>query len=94
MTRYTLTFKRFACPSCGGENLVQPMELTNTLAEDLELLTPEMLEEIIRINGCCPRFNNTLPRHSSSLDGNAPPDPADVEKYSIPAFLRKQPTNR
>lgn len=93
MTRYTLTFKRFACPSCGGENLVQPMELTNTLAEDLELLTPEMLEEIIRINGCCPRFNNTPPRFFGSTGEDAPPEPSVVDRL-IPAFLRKQPANR
>lgn len=70
------------------------MKPTNKLAEDLEPLTPEMLEEIIRINGCCPRFNSTLPRFASPAGDDMPPDPADVEKYSIPAFLRKQPASR
>lgn len=82
MTRYTPTSQ---CPSCVAENITQPMKSTNKLVEDLEQLTPEMLEEIIRINGCCPRFNNTLPRCPS----NTPPDPAEVEKHSIPAFLRE-----
>lgn len=80
MTRYTPNFF-----SLEPENFVQPVVSTSTQGEDFE----QFISETIRLNQCCPRFNNTLPRYSSSVDDNTPPDPADVEKYSIPAFLRK-----
>lgn len=76
-------------PVMRRRSIVQPMKSTNKPIEDLEQLTPEMLEEVIRINGCCPRFNNALPRYANLVDDNTSPDPADVEKYSIPAFLKK-----
>lgn len=67
------------------------MKSTNMLAENSEQFTPEMLEEIVRLNQCCPRFNRDSSSLLSSVDKDRQPDPADVEKYSIPAFLRKQP---
>jgi hypothetical protein len=57
--------------------------------EDSVPFTPEMLEEIVRLNQCCPRFNREASSFLGSVDKDRHPDPAVVEKYAIPAFLRK-----
>lgn len=80
MTRYTPDFF-----SLEAENFVQPVESIRTQDEDFE----QFISETIRLNQCCPRFNNTLPRYPSSVDKDVPPNLADVEKFAIPAFLRK-----
>lgn len=79
MTRYTPDFF-----SLEAENFVQPVELIRTQGEDFQ----QFISETIRLNQCCPRFNNTLPRFFSSADENTPPETAAVDR-SIPAFLRK-----
>lgn len=66
------------------------MKSTNAPAEDFE----QFINETIRLNQCCPRFNNILPRFLESVDKDAPLNPADVEKYAIPAVLRKKPASR
>lgn len=71
--------------------MIQTMKPTEILVEDTEQFTPEMLEEIVRLNQCCPRFNRDSSSFLRSVDKGRQPDPADVEKYSIPAFLRKKP---
>ena len=40
-------------------------------------------------NKCGEQFDTALAQFLGWVDENTPPDPADVEKYSVPAFLRK-----
>lgn len=79
MTRYTPNF--FALEP---DNLVQPVEATSAQGEDFE----QFISETIRLNQCCPRFNNALPRYLEASDENTPLETAAADR-SIPAFLRK-----
>lgn len=79
MTRYTPNFF-----SLEPENFVQPVVSTSTQGEDFE----QFISETIRLNQCCPRFNNALPRHPGASDENTPSEAAAADR-SIPAFLRK-----
>ena len=90
MTRYTLAFKRFACPSCGAENLVQPVRSINTLVEGLEIPSAEALSGRTTCKKCGMQFETANAQYLGWVDENTPPNPADVEKYAVPAFLRKQ----
>lgn len=89
MTRYTLAFKRLACPSCGTENLVQPVRSINTLVEGLAMPSAQALRGCATCNKCGKEFSLANAHFLGWVDENTTPDPADVEKYSIPAFLRK-----
>ena len=89
MTRYTLTFKRYACPSCSAENLVQPVRSINTLVEGLVMPSAEALSGRTVCNKCGEQFDTNSAQFLGWVDENATPDPADAEKYSVPAFLRK-----
>lgn len=40
-------------------------------------------------NKCCEQFDTNSAQFLGWVDENTLPDPADVEKYSVPAFLRK-----
>lgn len=91
MTRYTLTFKRFDCPSCGAENLVQPVRSINTLVEGLDMPSAEALSGCATCNKCGKQFSTGNAEFLGWVNENTPPDPADLEKYAVPAFLRKQP---
>lgn len=94
MTRYTLTFKRYACPSCGAENLVQPVRSINTLVEGLAMPSVEQLSGVVHCSGCGDRFNTESSQFLGWVDEYKPPDPTVVEKYALPAFLRKQSESR
>jgi transcription elongation factor Elf1 len=89
MTRYTLTFKRFACPSCGAENLVQPIKSINTLVEGLAMPSEDALRGVTACNKCAKEFATADAQFLGWVDENTPADPAVVEKYAVPAFLRK-----
>lgn len=89
MTRYTLTFKRYACPSCGKENLVQPVKSISTLVDGLAMPSAEELSGEVHCSECSQRFRTESAQFLGWVDENTPPDPAVVEKYAVPAFLRK-----
>lgn len=89
MTRYTLTFKRFACPFCRAGNLVQPIRSINTLVDGLAMPSAESLSGCITCNKCGEKFDTARGQFLGWIDENTPPDPADVEKYAVPAFLIK-----
>lgn len=91
MTRYALTFMRFACPSCDAESLVQPVRSINTLVEGLAMPSTEALGGRTTCHKCGKQFSTGSAEFLGWLNENTPPDPADVEKYAVPAFLRKQP---
>lgn len=91
MTRYTLTFKRYACPSCGAENFVQPVKAINTLVEGLAMPNAEQLSGEVHCSGCGQRFSTESAQFLGWVDENTSPDLAVVEKYAVPAFLRKSP---
>ena len=89
MTRYKLTFKLYACPECGAENFVQPVRSINTLVEGLAMPSAEALSGCTTCNKCGKRFSTESAEFLGWVNENTPPDPADVEKYAVPAFLRK-----
>lgn len=94
MSRYTLTLKRFACPSCGAENLVQPVKSINMLVEGLAMPNAEQLSGDVHCSGCGQRFSTESAQFLGWVDENTAPKPAVVENYAMPAFLRKQPVSR
>jgi hypothetical protein len=79
MTRYTPNFF-----SLEPENFDQPLESIGTGCEDFA----QLISETIRLNQCCPRFNNALPSYLGAPDENTPSETAEAD-HSIPAFLRK-----
>lgn len=89
MTRYTLTFKRFACPSCGTENLVQAVKSINTLVQGLTAPSGELLSGEVHCTGCDKKFDISSAQFLGWVDENTSPNPADVDKYAVPAFLKR-----
>lgn len=89
MTRHNLTFKRYACPSCSTEILVRPIKSINTLVQGLAMPSDDALRGVTTCKKCGKEFATADAQFLGWVDENTPADPADVEKYSVPAFLRK-----
>lgn len=49
----------------------------------------EQLSGEVHCSGCGKQFHISSAQFLGWVDENTPPDPAVVEKYAVPAFLRK-----
>lgn len=89
MTRYGLTFKRYACPSCGAENYIQPIRSINTLVQGLAMPSSDALNGETFCTSCNQHFETNSETFLGWLDERTPPKQEDLERYSIPNFLKK-----
>lgn len=85
MTRMT-GYQVFECPNCKKEHLVEAYGSINPsgLMPD-----PKVFEPIRTCASCGEMFDRRVAKFVGWLNKNTEPNSEDIEKYSIPHFLRK-----